>query len=107
VSPRGRPSRRQRAREQARPSVAEERSFEVTAAGERLDKLVAARFPDLSRARVQQLIAAALVDVDGGPRRPPTARGPAPGSASACLRLPRRGWIRCGSTFRSFTTTPI
>ena len=81
MSPRGRPSRRQRGREQARPApqVAEERSFEVTAAGDRLDKLVAARFPDLSRARVQQLISAALVDVDGEPAAPADRpRGPEP-----------------------------
>jgi len=88
VSPRGRPSRRQRAHEQARPAppLAEERSFEVTAAGERLDKLVAARFPDLSRARVQQLISAALVDVDGGPAAP--ADRPRPG-ARVRVRLPQ------------------
>jgi 23S rRNA pseudouridine1911/1915/1917 synthase len=36
-------------------------------AGERLDKIVAARFADLSRARVQQLIAEGLIDLDGGP----------------------------------------
>jgi len=66
VSPRGRPSRRQREQQRspARP-VAEERRFEVERAGERLDKLIAARFPDLSRARVQQLILEGLVDVGG------------------------------------------
>jgi 23S rRNA pseudouridine1911/1915/1917 synthase len=60
----------QRAREQrmrAPRPVAEERAFPVDQAGERLDKLVAVRFPDLSRARVQQLIAAGLVDVSGAP----------------------------------------
>src|SRR5207248_6255067 len=70
VSPRGRPSRRQREREQqrrpARP-IAEERGFEAPAGGERLDKLAASRFPDLSRSRVQQLIVAGLVDVNGAP----------------------------------------
>jgi 23S rRNA pseudouridine1911/1915/1917 synthase len=66
VSPRGRPSRRQRhLRVGAPAATAEERRFLVEAFGERLDKLVAARFPDLSRARVQQLIAAGLVDVQG------------------------------------------
>jgi 23S rRNA pseudouridine1911/1915/1917 synthase len=66
VSPRGRPSRRQRQRRAAAPGpTAEERTFLVEASGERLDRLVAARFPDLSRARVQQLIAAGLLDVDG------------------------------------------
>jgi 23S rRNA pseudouridine1911/1915/1917 synthase len=64
VSPRGRPSRRQRDRRPGAPAAtAEERRFLVAASGERLDKLVAARFPDLSRARVQQLIAAGLVEV--------------------------------------------
>ena len=66
MSPRGRPSRRQRDRRAtAPPPAAEERTFRVEASGERLDKLVAARFPDLSRARAQQLIAAGLVEVDG------------------------------------------
>jgi 23S rRNA pseudouridine1911/1915/1917 synthase len=66
VSPRGRPSRKQRAQRQSqdRP-VAEERSFEVEGGAERLDKLIAARFPDLSRARVQQLIRQGLVEVAG------------------------------------------
>ena len=70
MSPRGRPSRRHREREQqrrpARP-IAEERGFEAPAGGERLDKLAASRFSDLSRARVQQLIVAGLVDVNGAP----------------------------------------
>ena len=69
MSPRGRPSRSQRQRErQPRPPVpvAEERAFRVETPGERLDKLVASRFPDLSRARAQQLIRQGLVDVDGG-----------------------------------------
>jgi 23S rRNA pseudouridine1911/1915/1917 synthase len=66
VSPRGRPSRRQREqqRDPARP-IAEERRFQVEEGGGRLDKLIAARFPDLSRARVQQLILEGLVDVEG------------------------------------------
>jgi 23S rRNA pseudouridine1911/1915/1917 synthase len=66
VSPRGRPSRRQRDRRVRAPGpAAEERSFVAGPSGDRLDKLVAARFADLSRARVQQLIAAGLVEVDG------------------------------------------
>ena len=43
------------------------RSDVMQAVRERLDKLAASRFPDLSRARVQQLIVAGLVDVDGAP----------------------------------------
>ena len=88
MSPRGRPSRKQRARaEQARAArpIAEERSFKVDAAGERLDRLAAARYPDLSRARVQQLIASGLVEVDGGPASP--ADRPRPG-ATVRVRLP-------------------
>ncbi|HEY6909555.1 MAG TPA: RluA family pseudouridine synthase [Myxococcales bacterium] len=66
MSPRGRPSRRQRERRVVAPApTAEERTFVAGGSGERLDKLVASRFPDLSRARVQQLVAAGLVEVDG------------------------------------------
>ena len=66
MSPRGRPSRKQREQQQRSPRpVAEERAFANETAGERLDKLVAARFPDLSRARAQQLIRGGLVEVDG------------------------------------------
>ncbi len=45
--------------------------FQVTAedAGQRLDQYLAARIPDVSRARVQQLIAGGLVRVDGGPAK--------------------------------------
>jgi 23S rRNA pseudouridine1911/1915/1917 synthase len=87
VSPRGRPSRKQRARQQAGTAtpIAEERSFEVTESGERLDRIVAARFADLSRARVQQLIAAGLVDVGGALAAP--ADRPAAG-ARIRVRLP-------------------
>jgi 23S rRNA pseudouridine1911/1915/1917 synthase len=66
-------------------SIAEERSFEVPAGGERLDKLAAARFPDLSRARVQQLIVAGLVDVDG---RPGAASDRPRAGAQVRLRVP-------------------
>ena len=42
-------------------------SFEVAASetGERLDRVVTARFPELSRTRVQELIDGELVQVDG------------------------------------------
>ena len=87
MSPRGRPSRKQRGRDQtgAARTIAEERSFEVTAGGERLDKLLAARYPDLSRARVQQLIAEGFVDVAGAPAAP--AARPRSG-ARVRLRVP-------------------
>jgi 23S rRNA pseudouridine1911/1915/1917 synthase len=88
VSPRGRPSRRQRQRERQKrpaPPIAEERGFGVSAAGERLDKLAASRFPDLSRARVQQLIAAGLVEVDGAPA---AASDRPRAGARVLLRLP-------------------
>ncbi len=39
-------------------------------AGGRLDRLLAARLPDLSRAYIQSLIAAGRVQVDGRPRKP-------------------------------------
>jgi 23S rRNA pseudouridine1911/1915/1917 synthase len=66
-------------------AIAEERSFEVPGGGERLDKLAASRFPDLSRARVQQLIVAGLVHVDGGPA---AASDRPPAGAQVRLRLP-------------------
>jgi 23S rRNA pseudouridine1911/1915/1917 synthase len=89
VSPRGRPSRRQRARrlkQGAAGPIAEERSFEAPSGGERLDKLAAAQFHDLSRARVQQLIAAGLVDVEG---RPAAASDRPRTGARVRLRLPQ------------------
>jgi len=88
VSPRGRPSRKQRERDRQKrppPRIAEERSFEVARGGERLDKLAASQFPDLSRARVQQLIAADLVDVDG---RPAAAADRPRAGAVVRVRLP-------------------
>ena len=86
MSPRGRPSRRQRGQQRgpARP-VAEERRFEVEDGGERLDKLIAARFPDLSRAHVQQLILEGLVDVAGGSA---SAAGRPRAGAVVTVRLP-------------------
>ena len=76
MSPRGTPSRRQLAREAqklARPvrEIAETRAIVVTAAeqGVRLDKLVALRLPEFSRARVQQLIEEGLVLIDGAPAK--------------------------------------
>jgi 23S rRNA pseudouridine1911/1915/1917 synthase len=46
-------------------------SFEVAAseAGERLDRVVTARFPELSRTRVKELIDGGLVQVDGKPSK--------------------------------------
>ncbi|MFN2548788.1 MAG: RluA family pseudouridine synthase [Myxococcales bacterium] len=83
MSPRGRPSRKQRARSVS--AIAEEREFVVERAGERLDKIVAAQYPEFSRARVQQLIEAGCVDVDG--RTAVSASRPAAG-ARVVLRVP-------------------
>ena len=83
MSPRGKPSRRQR--ERAVGAIAEERAFTVEAAGERLDKLIAFRFPEFSRARVQQLILAGCVDLDGAPAQ--SSQRPAAG-ARVVLRVP-------------------
>jgi 23S rRNA pseudouridine1911/1915/1917 synthase len=73
VSPRGRLSRKQRARAQPgkEPDIAEVRALTVETgeAGERLDRLIAARLPELSRARVQALIEQGLVLVAGAPSR--------------------------------------
>ena len=87
MTPRGRPSRgqRERARQAAPPAIGEERAFAVEGSGERLDKLIAARFPDLSRARAQQLIRKGLVEVDGQPAL--AADRPQPG-AQVRLQLP-------------------
>lgn len=46
------------------------REFTAVNAGERLDKIVAARLPDLSRTQVQALIADGAVLVDGEPSKP-------------------------------------
>lgn len=91
MSPRGRPSRGQRAREAGlrdaeQPAIVEERSFAVEQDGERLDRLVAARFPDFSRARVQQLVEQGMVLVEGRPGR--AAQRPQAG-ATVLLRVPR------------------
>jgi 23S rRNA pseudouridine1911/1915/1917 synthase len=102
VSPRGRPSRKQRERrpappgtaqahphaEKALPDIAEVRMLEVPAdaAGLRLDVLVARLLPELSRARVQQLIAQGLV-LPGGAAARPSARMAA--GARIEVRLPR------------------
>ncbi|GAC1299782.1 MAG: RluA family pseudouridine synthase [Myxococcales bacterium] len=74
MSPRGRLSRKQRARAQAGappPDIAEVRTLSVgdEDGGERVDRLLAARLPDLSRARVQALIEQGLVRVDKKPLR--------------------------------------
>src|SRR5207302_1120531 len=55
-------------------------------AGERLDRLVAARLPSLSRARVQALIEQGLVLIGGVPGR--ASARPEPGAAVE-VRLPR------------------
>ena len=85
MSPRGRPSRRQKGRAEVSRPIAEERIFAVAAAGARLDKLIATRFPEFSRARVQQLIAEGMVDVDGKPAS--SADRPAVG-AQVRVRVP-------------------
>jgi 23S rRNA pseudouridine1911/1915/1917 synthase len=91
VSPRGKPSRRQAERavgkraERAAVPIAEEREFKAARPGERLDKLIAARFPDFSRARVQQLIEQGFVEVDG--RAAASADRP-PAGARVRLRVP-------------------
>ncbi|HMC33306.1 MAG TPA: RluA family pseudouridine synthase [Myxococcales bacterium] len=88
MTPRGRPSRKQRECDRQKrppPAIAEERSFEAPHGGERLVKLAASQFPDLSRARVQQLIAAGLVDVDG---RPAAAADRPRAGAVVRVRLP-------------------
>jgi 23S rRNA pseudouridine1911/1915/1917 synthase len=53
------------------PVAATKVSFEVAAseAGERLDRVVTARFPELSRTRVKELIDGELVQVDGTPSK--------------------------------------
>ena len=61
MSPRGRPSKRQlerRKQERPEPRIAETRTLRVepAEAGQRIDKLLATRLPELSRARIQQLI---------------------------------------------------
>ena len=66
-------------------AIAEERIFTVAAAGARLDKLIATRFPEFSRARVQQLIGEGLVEVDGKPAS--SADRPAVG-AQVRVRVP-------------------
>ena len=88
MTPRGRPSRRQRDRERRAPAqrrIAEERSFAVETPGERLDKLVAAHLPDLSRARAQSLIREGLVLVSGAPGR---AADRPPRGAQVLVRVP-------------------
>ncbi len=94
MSPRGRLSRKQRqaAEEQRedRPKreIAEVRRLVVAAAeaGQRLDKLLSLRLPELSRARVQQLIEQGLVLLEGKPVR--AAERPDAG-ASVEVQLPQ------------------
>ena len=86
MSPRGRPAGGQKKRAAVAPAIAEEREFEVASPGERLDKIIAARFPEFSRARVQQLIAQGLVELDGSAAS--SADRPAAG-AQVRLRIPQ------------------
>ena len=100
MSPRGRLSRKQRERrpapagtaqaraEKALPDIAEVRRLEVPAeaAGQRLDVVVARLLPELSRARVQQLIAQGLVLPGGAPAR---ASARVAAGAGIEVRLPR------------------
>ena len=102
MSPRGRLSNKQRAQAEAaaaearrkleRPSrpIASSRTVEVAAedAGLRLDKLLANRLPELSRARVQQLIDEGHVRIDGRPAK--NAERPDPG-AQIVVDLPEVG----------------
>ena len=85
MSPRGRPTRRQRERAQKPAAIAEERSFQVAQGGERLDKLIAAQWPEFSRARVQQLIRQGLAEIDG---RPASSADRPPAGARVRLRIP-------------------
>ena len=48
------------------------RSFESESGAERLDRFLAGRYPDLSRSRLQRLIADGHVTVDGLPAKPAT-----------------------------------
>ena len=103
MSPRGKLSNKQQERAEtaaaqrkierpARP-IAETRTLEVAPedVGQRLDKLVAVRLPELSRARVQQLIDEGHVAIDGRPAKP--AERPALG-ATIQVALPEAGPAR-------------
>jgi 23S rRNA pseudouridine1911/1915/1917 synthase len=87
--PRGRPSRKQRERralERPPRPIAETRDDDV--AGYRLDKLLAMKLPELSRARVQQLIEEGHVRLQGRAGRP--AERPAVGERVE-IELPEAG----------------
>lgn len=60
-------------------------TVEPAEAGERLDRFLVARFPDLSRSRIQSLVAGGAVTVNGAMMR--TSYKPAPGDLIA-LNLP-------------------
>ena len=107
MSPRGRPSRRQRERRvSAPPPIASERELVVEPGGDRLDRIVAAQMPELSRARVQQLIFEGLVVLEG--RSAKASDRPRAG-ARVRVRLPEisnirkslRVCCRCSTTIRS------
>ena len=54
----------------SRPTAGRVRTFEAPAGGERLDLFLAQNCPDLSRSRLQRLIAGGHVSVDGLPAKP-------------------------------------
>lgn len=68
MSPRGRPSKKQRESVAAPKEIAEVLRVAVDAS-QRLDKALALRLPGMSRARIQQLIASGLVLRGGAPLR--------------------------------------
>jgi RNA-binding protein YlmH len=64
----------------------------VVETADRLDRVIAARCPELSRSAAQRLIEAGHVQVNGTPiQRPPTASTPAIGSR--CTSRLRSRWI--------------
>ena len=94
MSPRGRPSRKQRARQATQssgPAAGEVRVLAVgeALAGGRLDRTVAALLPELSRARARELIEEGLGTVDG--RTGAAAERPRAG-ARLEVRLEARGF---------------
>jgi 23S rRNA pseudouridine1911/1915/1917 synthase len=64
-------------------------AFSSEAAGERLDKVIAAELDELSRTQVQRLIDDGLVRVDGQVARKANQRLPPAGTARVEVRLPR------------------
>lgn len=68
-----------RERQRPPPPIAEKRIFEAAGSGQRLDRWLAALLPELSRARIQQLIEQGLVTVAG--RQARASERPPPGAA--------------------------